>query len=131
MFVEQAAENGPQPHHLEVRSADDASAHHARFAESDHGEAHGREVAKFADGFHACLQILDFRHGEGRVLDTQAARTLANVDQPILAPVDERLQEDSANQSEDGGVRADPERQGQNHGDRQPGGSHQRPHRYF
>ena len=62
--VEQAAEDGMQSHDVEVGAVHDAAADFAGFAESNHAEADGREVAKFADGFYARLQILDFRDGE-------------------------------------------------------------------
>ena len=39
--VQQAAEDGAQPHHVEVRPADDAGLDHARLAEPDHGEVDG------------------------------------------------------------------------------------------
>ena len=40
--------------------------------------------------------------------------------QPVLVAVDQRLEQDSAHQRENGSVRADAERQCENHGDRQP-----------
>ena len=39
-----------QAHHFEICAADDAGADFARLAETDHGEADGREIAERADG---------------------------------------------------------------------------------
>jgi hypothetical protein len=42
--VQQAADGGPQAHHVEVIAADDARAHLSRFAETDHGEGNRGEL---------------------------------------------------------------------------------------
>ena len=81
--VEQTAEHGMQAHHLEIGAADHAGANLARLAEADHGEADRREVAELRSAFDAGLQVLDFGHGEVRVLDAEAGRALANVDQAV------------------------------------------------
>ncbi len=44
--VEQAAEHRVQAHHFEIRAVHDAGADFARFAEADHAEADGGEVAE-------------------------------------------------------------------------------------
>src|SRR5262249_61531458 len=62
--VEQPSQHGPQTHHLEIRSADDARADLTRLAEADHCETDGREVAERAQRLDSLAQILDFRHGE-------------------------------------------------------------------
>ena len=51
--AEQAADHRAQPHHLEVRPADDAGANDARLAEADHGEVDGGEVAERGDRLYA------------------------------------------------------------------------------
>ena len=129
--VEQAAQHRMQPHHLEIRSADDARADFARLAETHHGEADGREIAERAQGLDPRAQVLDFRHRERRVVHADAARALPDVDQPVLVAIDQRPQQHAAHQGEDGGVRPDAQRQRQDYGYRQPFGAHQRAHRVF
>ncbi len=115
--VEQTAEDGMQSHHVEIGAVYDAAADFARFAEANHAEADGREVAKFADGFDARLHILDFGDGEVDVFDADARCALANVDQAVFVAIDERAEEHAANHAEDGGVGADAQREGEYHGD--------------
>ena len=129
--VEQSAKHWVQPHHLEIRSADDAGTHLARLAKADHGEADGGEVAERAQRFDACAQILNFRHGERNVVGADAARTLADVDQPVLVAVDERPQQHTAHHAEDGGVGADAQRQREHHGDGKPLDTSKRADRVF
>src|SRR5580698_5872808 len=45
---------------------------------------------------------------------------LSYVNQPVLVAIDQRLEQDSAHQRENSGVRADAERQREHHCDRQP-----------
>ena len=59
--------------------------------------------------------------------NADAARALADVDQPVLVAIDERPQQHAAHQAEDGGVGSDAERQGENHGDRKSFGAQERP----
>ena len=66
----------------------------------------------------AAAQVLDLRDREVGVLDADAARALADVDQAIFIAVDERPQQHAADDAEDRGVGADPERQGDDHRDR-------------
>ena len=54
------------------------------------------------------------------VFVADAGGALSDIDQPVLVAVDQRLEQDSAHQRENGSVRADAERQRENHGDRQP-----------
>ena len=77
----------------------------------------------------ARLQVADFRHREVRVLDADAARALADVDQAVFVAVDERPQEHAPDDAEDGGVGADAERQGEDDGDGQALDPGQRPQR--
>jgi hypothetical protein len=107
-----------ETHDFEVRAVGDASLNYARLAKADHGELDGRELAERAQGFNASTQILDFGHGERCVLISGAGGALADVNQPILVAVDERLEEHAAHQREDGRVGADSQRQRQDHGDR-------------
>src|SRR5262249_40079487 len=79
--------------------------------------------------FDAIAQILDLRHGEGNVVGADAARALADVDQPILVAVEERPQQHAAHHAEDGGVGADAERQCEYHGHRKPLGASERAER--
>src|SRR5947209_1769931 len=66
--VEQPAEHRVQPHHLEIRSADDARADFARLAEPGHGEPDCGEVTKRAQCLDALLEIADLRHRERNVV---------------------------------------------------------------
>ena len=109
--VEQPAHHRPQAHDLEIGSADDAGANGARFAEPDHRELDGREVAESGDGFHPRLQVAQLRHREVGVLDADALGRLADVDQAVLVAVDQRPQQHAADDAEDRRVRADPQRQ--------------------
>ena len=114
--VQQAAEHGAKAHHVEERSADDARFHHARLAaETNHREVDRREVAERADGGDARLDVVDFRHGERRVLGADARRALTDVDQAIFVAIDERAEEHAADDAEDRGVGADAE--GERHHD--------------
>ncbi len=65
------------------------------------------------------LQVAQLRHGEVSVLDLDPGRALADVDQPILVAVDERPQQDTADDAEDRGVGADAERERDDHGEGQ------------
>ena len=123
---DETAEDRVKAHDIEVVAADDASLNFARLTEADHGEADGGEIAERAQGFHAGAQILDFGHGEGCVFVADSRGALTDIDQPVLVAVDERFEEHSAHQREDGGVGADAKRQRQHHRERQPFGSSQR-----
>jgi hypothetical protein len=52
-------------------------------------------------------QVLNFRDGERRVVDADAARALADVDQPVLVVIGKRPQQHTAHQGENGGVGSD------------------------
>src|SRR6266446_9910327 len=88
---DETAEDRVEAHDFEVIAADDARLNYARLTQADHGELEGRELAKCAQGFNAGAQILDFGHGERCVLVAGARGALADVDQPVLVAVDERL----------------------------------------
>ena len=124
--VEQAAENGVQAHDVEVGAVHDAGADFAGFAEADHAEADGGEVAELADGLYARLQILDFGDGEIGVFDADAGGALADVDEAILVAIDERAEEDAADDAEDGGVGADAESERKDDGDGEAFGAGER-----
>ena len=117
---EQAAVHGPQAHDLEVRAPDDARTHHARLAEANHRELNRGKVAERVERADARAQVLDLRHREDRVLDPPAGRALADIDEPIFIAIDQRPQENPADDAEDGGIGADAERQGDDHCDGQP-----------
>ena len=65
------------------------------------------------------------------IVDADAGRALADVDQPVLVAIDQRPQQNAAHQAEDGGVGADAERQRQDHRDGQAFGARQRAGREF
>jgi hypothetical protein len=111
--VEHAAEHGPKAHDVEVRSADDAGANDARFAEADHRKADGGEIAECVQRLDTRSKVVDFGNRERCILRPDATRRLSDVDQPILIAVHERPQEDAADDAEDRGVGADAQRQGQ------------------
>jgi len=117
---DEATEHRTKPHHIEIRAADNSTLNRTRLAEADHGEAHGGEVAKLAQSFHTRAQVLYLGHGKGGVFVADAGSALPDVDQPVLAAIDQGLEQHSAHQRENGGVCADAERQGKHHGDRQP-----------
>ena len=117
---EQAAAHRLEAHHLEVRTADDAGADHAGLAEADHRELDRREVAEGVERPDACAKIVDLRHREDGVLDTDARRALADIDEAIFVAVDERPEEHAADHAEDGGVGADAERERDDNREGQP-----------
>ena len=75
------------------------------------------------------LQVAELGHREVRVLDADAARALADVDQPVLVAVGERPQQHAADDAEDGGVGADAEREREDDGDGQALDPGERPQR--
>src|SRR5580704_14540047 len=123
---DQAAEDGGKTHDVEISAADDPTSNGARLTEADHGEAHRREVAKRAQSFYAGAQVLNLGYGERRVFVLDAGGALPDRDQPVLAAVDQRLEQNSAHQRENGSVRTNAERQGENYSHRQPRSSNQR-----
>ena len=81
--------------------------------------------------FDTVAQIVNLRHGERGVVNAHAARSLADVNQPILVAIDERSQQHATDQAKDGGVGSDPECQGENHGNRKSFGARERTGREF
>jgi len=106
---DEATEHGAKAHHVEVRAADNATSNGTRLTQADHGEVHGGEVANRAQSFHAGLQILNLGHGKRAVVLAEAEGALPDVDQSVLVAVNQRLEQDSANQGENGSVGADAE----------------------
>ena len=110
--VEEAAENGTKPHHVEERSGDDASPHNARLAaEPDH-----REVTVENSPNALMVVTRDFRSltsGTENVMFVGAdpRRALADVEQAIFVAIDERTKEHAADDAEDRGIGADAERE--------------------
>src|SRR6201987_945854 len=100
-----------EAHHVKVAAAYHAPLNFAGLAEADHREADLREIAELLDGVNAGLNVLDFGDGKGGVFVAHAGRALADVDEPVLVTIDERLEQDAANESEDGRVGSDAERQ--------------------
>ena len=74
-------------------------------------------------------QVAELRDRKVGVLDADAARALADVDQAIFVAVDERPQQHAADDAEDRRVGADAERQGDDDGDGQALDPGQRPQR--
>ncbi len=85
---DEATEHRTKPHHIEIGAADDATLNGTRLAEADHGEVHGREVAKGAQGFRARAQVLYLGYGERCVIVADAGGALSDIDQPVLVTVD-------------------------------------------
>ena len=69
---------------IEGASQCSASLNFARFAQADHGETDGGEIAERAQGFNVGAQVLDFGHGERCVVVADAQGALADVDQTVL-----------------------------------------------
>src|ERR1700674_654515 len=124
--ADEATEHGMKAHDVKIRAADNATLNGTRLTEADHGEVHGGEVAKRAQGFHVRAQILYLGYGKRSVFFADAGSALPDIDQPVLAAIDKRLEEDSAHQRENGSVRADAARQCENYGNCQPWSTNQR-----
>ena len=107
-------------------AADDATLNSARFTESDHRKAHRREIAELAHGVDAGFDVLDFGHGERCVVVSHAGGALADVHEPVLVTVDERLEQHSPHEGKDGRVGPDAKRQREDHNGRQPWSADQR-----
>ena len=122
-LVEQAAEHGMQAHDFEVVAAHHAGAHFPRIAQPVQREADGGELAQGTQGPDALAEILHFRDGEDGIFFAEPAGALADIDQAFLVAVHERTQENAADQSEDGRVGADTERECQHHGNGEAFGS--------
>ena len=125
--IDQPPERRPEPHDVEERSVDHARRHDARLpAEPDQREVDGGEIAERGDRLHARLEVADLRHREGEVLRPDAPGGLADVEQPIRIPIDERTQEHAPNDAEDRRIGADAERERHDHGDGQSPGAQKR-----
>ena len=122
----ETTEDGMKAHHVEIRAVDYSGLNFARLAEADHCETGGGELAERAEGLNAGAQIVDLGNGKRGVFVADAKRALPDVDQPVLVTIDEGLEEDAADECEDGGVGADAERQGKDHNDRKPAGAQER-----
>src|SRR5204863_8772590 len=96
---------------------------------ANHRKRDGGEVAKRADRLDARLEVVDLRHRERPVGDARTRRALADVDQTILVAIDQRTEEDAADDAEDRGVGADAERERYDDGCGQSLGTQQRAER--
>ena len=123
--TEQSPLDRLQAHDLEVRAANDSRSHGAGVAKANHREPDRREVAERGERFHAGPQVPDLRHRKVRVLDVDARRALPDVDQPVLVAIHQRPDQDAADDAEDGGVGANPQRQGHDDGQREALGARQ------
>ena len=105
---QEPAKHRAKAHHLEERSVDDAGPDQTRLsAESDQREIDGGEIAEGSDGLRARLEVINLGDRERHVLDAEALSGLADIDQSIRLPIDERPQEDAANHAENRRVGAD------------------------
>ena len=118
--VQQAAEHRAKSHDVEKRPVDDTSLHDARLlAEADQREVDGGKIAERGDRRDARLEVIDFRDREGEVLGPDALGGLADIDQPIRVPIDERTEEHTPNDTENRRIGADAQREGDDDGQRQ------------
>ena len=121
---QQPAEHRAKSHHLEERSVDDTGLDQARLpAEPDQREIDGGKIAEGGNSLGARLEVIDFGDREGQVLDAEALGGLADVDQPIRLPIDERTQEHAPNHAENRRVGADAQSERHHHGARQAFGT--------
>ena len=111
--TDQAAEDGVQPHHFEIGTADHAGGDGAGLTEANHGERYAGKFAELGDGADAAFQIPQFGHGKGGVFVAQAGGALADVDQPVFAAIDQGFEQHAAHEGEDGRVGADSQSQSQ------------------
>src|ERR1700751_3453263 len=109
-----------EAHHVKVAAAYHAPLNFAGLAEADHCEADLREIAELLDGVNAGLNVLDLGDGKGGVFVAHTGSALADVDEPVLVTIDERLHQNAADESEDSGVSSDAERQGEDNDDSEP-----------
>ena len=65
-------------------------------------------------------EVEDLGDREVDVLAAGPVDGMPQVDQPLAVPVGQGLEQHAANDAEDGGVRADPEAEGQHHGEGEP-----------
>ncbi len=125
--VDEAAKSGAKAHHVEERAVDDAGVHHARFAESDHREVNGRELAKGADRRRARSEILNLRNRKRHVLGIDPRCALADVNQAGFIAIHQRPKQHAADDAEDRGIGADAERKRDDNGGRQTLGAKKGP----
>ena len=111
---------GRKPHHSKYEPLTTPALHDARLAEADHREIDRREVAEGADRRDARLEVSISGTENVVFVGAEAGRALADVDQAILAAIDERPQQHAAHDAEDRGVGADAERQRDHDGGGQP-----------
>src|SRR6266481_8316646 len=95
-----------EAHDVKIGAVNDAGANFPGLPEADHSETDGGELAEGAEGFDACTQVLNFRHGEWDFPGADTGRALLDVNEALLIAVDERPKQHTANQAEDGGVGA-------------------------
>ena len=111
--VEKTAAYGAKSHDVEVAAADDTGAHDARLAETDHCEVDGRELADGGQGLGAGTKVPNLRDGELGVLDVDAGRALAEIDEVLFVLIDEWPEQHTADDAEDRRVGANTERKRQ------------------
>ena len=88
-------------------------------AEPDQREIDGGKIAEGGDGRGARLEVIEFGDREGQVLDAETLGGLADIDQPIRLPIDERTQKHAPNHTENRRVGADAQGERHHHRDGQ------------
>ncbi len=88
--ADETAEDGMESHHVKIGAVNDAGANFPGLAEADHGETYDGKLAEGAEGFDACAQVLNFRHGEWDAPGADTGRALLDVNQAVLVTVNER-----------------------------------------
>jgi len=116
--TQEASEDRPQTHDVEIIAVHNAAVNFTRLAEADHREIHLGKRAERGDGLQVFADVVDFGNGEGGVIVTNARSAFANVKEAVFVAVSQRPEQHPANHAENGGVRADPQSQSDSH--RQP-----------
>src|SRR5262249_36246470 len=80
-----------------------------------------------ADRCDARSQIIDFRYRKRHVVEAEARRGLPDINQAVFVAVDQRTEQDAADDAEDGGIGAYPESKRDDDSGRQSLGAHEGP----
>ena len=124
-LVEQAAQDGLQPHYFEIGAVDHSGVDFTCLAESLCRKVDGGKRAEFADGLQVRAYVTDLRNRERGVAHLQAGRALLDVNQPIFIAIHQRTQQHAAHNAENGGVHANTQRQREGDGGPQRRGPRQ------
>ncbi len=110
-FVQQAAQDGLQPHYGKIPAVHYSGVDFTRRAHSIRGKVDGGKRAELADGFQVRADVSDLRNGKCGVAHLQAGRALLDVNQPVFIAIRQRTQQHAAHHAENGGVHANTERE--------------------